>query len=200
MRFFIQILCLLVFGPSFQALAQSSLCDVRGKTINLMRETCFEGGAQNGRCIYGTEKIKILGQTLLYYWDITKNIGVEYTLGKTRDLLSGADSIQRSMLLGENSTASNTFLTVEGSASYEGGALTVTQQRYRHTAIDRVIPNSSLSYRAGEPVFLDETSISIAIEASCNKCSIRDYRQGVRYIRGPILVQSKMRNSSCTID
>lgn len=197
-RFALAVAGVFVSLPSF---AQSAACDLRGKTINFMKETCIEGGPTSGRCIYGSEKIKILGRTLFYYWDITQNVGVQYTLGETRDLLEGTDEIQRRMLLGNSPTALNTFMSVQGTASYSGGVLTVQQLRYRHTAVERVLKNPPVIFKPGDAISVDDSSISFAVEGSCSKCSIQDYHYETRVVRGgPTLASARMVNSSCTID
>jgi len=191
------IICVLISIP---ARAQNGVCDLRDKTISFMIEFCYVGGPLNGQCRYGPQKIKVLQRTLLFYWDVTKNVGVEYSLGETRDLLAGADGIQRQMLLGNNPNALNTFITVQGTAGYEAGNLTVIQQRYRHTSIDRVVTNENLTFKAGQAMFLDEQLISFAINPSCSSCAVRDYHSFARVIGGTILSHTEMNHSSCTVD
>jgi hypothetical protein len=165
-----------------------------------MIEQCTEGGPTNGRCIYGPGKIKILGRTVLDYWNTSTNEGLEYTLGETRDLLNGADPVQRQMLLGNVPTAMmDTFLSAKGTASYVGNDLTIRMERVRHTTIDRVLKGNYV-FKAGEPIFVHDVTKIFTVDQSCSKCAIRHFGSESRVIGGPVLTKQRLVNASCTID
>ena len=144
-------------------------------------------------------KLKILGKRVFEYWNTSTGVGVEYTLGETRDLLVDADKVQRELLLGKYPTAQNTYMSVKGAAAYSDGNLTIREERFRHTSVDRVVGGKYL-FKAGNAMFLSEKSITFAIDRSCSKCSISKFREQSGLIGGPIIIKIRLANSSCTID
>jgi hypothetical protein len=175
-------------------------CDPSGKTLNLIRTVCFEGGQQNGSCIYGPIKIKIIGRSVLYYSDPRDSIGVEYSLDGTKDLLTNADSLQRQELT-RNAMVPNASLSISGGASFSQGILTIHSRKAYTSTIDMRIPNSTLAYRAGDLMVISDTSESFAIDASCLRCSVLSFGDETKMVGGPTIMRAKLgNNNSCSID
>jgi hypothetical protein len=200
---FARAFCLYGVGTlAVHSLASASACDLNGKTINYTLSYCYEGGPRSGECIVGPKKVKILGSKLLDYWDVTKDVGVEYTLGQTRDLLNTTDGVQRQMLLQGQSAlaANNVYRTYSGTASYSGNILSITTIMDYRTSVDRRIGNNTQLYKVGAVVISNVDETNFEITDSCASCQILNYDFEEKGVTGVVLFRSRLTNSSCTID
>jgi hypothetical protein len=185
------LLCMTI--PVF---AQTGSCDLNGKTFDSVLQACLQDYTLGSvKCQTGTQKVSVIGRHVLAYWGT--DTGIEYSLGETRDLLSGATEIQRNILLGGNGIP-NSYIKVLGSASYDGAQLTIMHNATTYTSVQVTNYKQGRTYRPGELVATELHKVAISIGPGCSSCRLTEYTWRAT-VFGAVVIQSVLKGSSCQV-